>query len=402
MEYASQDSFKRPCRRDMSCKIPSYCPYPVCTRQPSVDYMHPVFLEHASSLPSMSSSRMLSPPVASKSFSPPSFLEPNPEIFDDCQVPFILSPRCITLSDLKFEKLIGTGMYSKVYLVQSIKSRAYFALKVMPKNLAKKTKSEAEVMRSIDHPFIVKLWNSFEDEENLYMVMEFAAGGELFYHLRERGKFDEHTARFYAAEVIMALEYLHSSGIVFRDLKLENLVLSATGHIKLTDFGFAKNLEDTGRAFTLCGTPEYLAPEIIRGTGYNYSVDWWALGVLLFEMLSGYSPFYSSSPLEIYKNVLSGRIRFPSEMDPVAKDLLKGLLARDPRKRLGVVRNGMSGIRLHPFFNGIQWTASTIPPIVPVLSHPGDTAYFKIDEDGAGNVSDDDAVQKEIAKFPDF
>jgi len=294
-------------------------------------------------------------------------------------------------------------MYSKVYLVQSIKSGAYFALKVMPKNLIKKTKSEIEVMRSIDHPFIVKLWNSFEDEENIYLMMEFAAGGELFYHLRDRGRFEEHTARFYASQVIMALEYLHSNNIVFRDLKLENLVLSANGHLKLTDFGFAKNLSDTGRAFTLCGTPEYLAPEIIRGTGYGCSVDWWALGVLLFEMLSGYSPFYSTSPLDIYKNVLSGRIRFPSGMDPVAKDLLKGLLARDPRKRLGTVRNGLSEIRNHPFFNGIQWSAATTPPIIPHLSHPGDTTYFKIDEDGAGNVSDEEAAQKEfVANFPDF
>lgn len=300
--------------------------------------------------------------------------------------------------------MIGTGMYSKVYLVQSIISNAYFALKVMPKNLVKKTKSEIEVMRTLDNPFIVKLWNDFEDNENIYVLMEFAAGGELFYHLRDKGKFDENTARFYAAEVVMALEYLHSSGIVFRDLKLENLVLSATGHIKLTDFGFAKNLTDTGRAFTLCGTPEYLAPEIIRGTGYSYAVDWWALGVLLFEMLSGYSPFYSTSPLDIYKNVLGARIRFPSGMDPVAKDLLKGLLSRDPRKRLGVVRNGVSGIRQHPFFNGIQWTLATTPPIIPHLSHAGDTTYFKLDEDGAGgDVEDEEVMRKALAaKFPDF
>jgi len=236
------------------------------------------------------------------------------------------------------------------------------------------------------------------------MMMEFAAGGELFYHLRERGRFDENTARFYASEVVMALEHLHSHGIVFRDLKLENLVLSSTGHLKLTDFGFAKSLEDaSGRAFTLCGTPEYLAPEIIRGTGYSYGVDWWALGVLLFEMLSGYSPFYSSSPLEIYKNILGSRVRFPSGMNPVAKDLLKGLMTRDPRKRLGGVRNGISGIRNHPFFNGIQWTTTTTPPIIPQLSHAGDTTYFKIDEDGAGNVSDDENMEKNIAaKFPDF
>jgi len=212
------------------------------------------------------------------------------------------------------------------------------------------------------------------------MLMDFATGGELFYHLRGRGRFNEDTARFYAAEVVLALEYMQNHGIAFRDLKLENLVLSDRGHIQLTDFGFAKEMDDA-RTFTLCGTPEYLAPEIIRGTGYGMAVDWWALGVLIFEMLAGYSPFYNESPLEIYKNILRGSVRFSSCMSETAKDLLKGLLARDPNQRLGVMRNGVSELRSHPFFANIDWDTLTtkVPPIVPVINGKGDTKYFKID-----------------------
>jgi serine/threonine protein kinase len=201
-----------------------------------------------------------------------------------------------------------------------------------------------------------------------------------------------------------------SSFILPSSNSIFSLVLSASGHVKLTDFGFAKSLEDSGRAFTLCGTPEYLAPEIIRGTGYGHAVDWWALGVLLFEMLSGYSPFYSASPLEIYKNILSGRIRFPSVINPVAKDLLKGLLSRDPRKRLGVVRNGVSGLRQHPFFNGVHWNSTMQPPIVPSLACDGDTKYFKLEDesdgdgdgDGAGTTTEDGDEKEVAARFPDF
>jgi len=277
----------------------------------------------------------------------------------------------------------------------------------MHKKLGAKT--EAEIMLSLDHPLIVKTWNTFEDDKNIYMLMDFATGGELFYHLREAGRFDEDTARFYAAEVVLALEHLHSKNIAYRDLKLENLVLSLKGHVNLTDFGFAKYMKES-KTSTLCGTPEYLAPEIIRGGGYDLSVDWWALGVLMFEMLAGYSPFYSDAPLEIYKNILRGSVRFSSCMSDVAKDLLKGLLSRDPSTRLGCVVDGISEIREHPFFAGIDWKnlERKVPPIVPAVNGRGDTKYFKFDEEersGADVNSDDDesegdSGEKEV--FGDF
>jgi len=166
-------------------------------------------------------------------------------------------------------------------------------------------------------------------------------------------------------------------------------ILNEKGHIQLTDFGFAKEMDDS-RTYTLCGTPEYLAPEIIRGTGHTLSVDWWALGVLIFEMLAGYSPFYSDSSIGIYKNILRGGVRFSSCMSETARDLLKGLLSRDAATRLGTVRNGVSDLRSHPFFSNINWEnlSNLTPPIVPQVSGRGDTKYFKLDDDVISDYSD--------------
>jgi serine/threonine protein kinase len=393
--------YRRPWKRETS-KVPSYFPYSRYPDRQTEDY----FLPHIHSMPALSPSPAQHSSLLSHSASDiPNFnLD---EKYDNDK-----EKGCLTLNDLEYVQMIGTGMYSKVYLVQSKKNcKDFFALKVIPrykvshKKLGAKT--EAEIMLSLDHPLIVKTWNTFEDDKNVYMLMDFATGGELFYHLRETGRFDEDTARFYAAEVVLALEYLHSKNIAYRDLKLENLVLSDKGHVNLTDFGFAKYMDET-KTSTLCGTPEYLAPEIIRGNGYDLSVDWWALGVLLFEMLAGYSPFYSDSPIEIYKNILRGSVRFSSCMSDVARDLLKGLLARDSTTRLGVVVDGVSEIRNHPFFAGIDWKnlANKVPPIIPDISGRGDTKYFKFDEERTGadvnhessSDDDDDADSEDFRK----
>lgn len=367
-----RDYNKRPWRIQSSHKVPLYSPYHLPDKEQA-------FVHHALSMPSLSPAPLEAKSSLSHSASDIQFSLDDADRFT-CNK----QKQYLTLKDLDFIQLIGTGMYSKVYLVQSRTiHRDYFALKVIPKYKLKQNsaKTEADIMLSLDHPLIVKTWNSFEDEKNIYMLMDFAAGGELFYHLRGRARFDEDTARFYAAEVVLALEHMHSRNIAYRDLKLENLVLSDNGHVQLTDFGFAKQMEDT-RTFTLCGTPEYLAPEIIRGTGYSMAVDWWALGVLLFEMLAGYSPFYSDSPLEIYKNILRGSVRFSSCMSEAAKDLLKGLLSRDATQRLGGLRNGVSELRSHPFFASIDWDTlpTRRPPLIPAVSGKGDTKYFKIDD----------------------
>ncbi|KAK7012588.1 protein kinase A catalytic subunit, partial [Halocaridina rubra] len=175
------------------------------------------------------------------------------------------------------------------------------------------------------------------DERFLYMLFEYVCGGELFSYLRNAGKFPMTTAVFYASEIVSALEYLHSLSIVYRDLKPENLLLDRDGHLKITDFGFAKKLTDRygEKTWTLCGTPEYLAPEIIQSKGHNKAVDWWALGILIYEMLAGYPPFFDDNPFGIYEKILGGRVEWPRHLDATAKDLIKKLLTQDRTKRLG-------------------------------------------------------------------
>jgi protein kinase X len=210
------------------------------------------------------------------------------------------------------------------------------------------------------------------------MLLDYVCGGELFSYLRNAGRFCTSTANFYTAEIVLALEYLHSQSVVYRDLKPENLLLDKDGHLKITDFGFAKKLTD--RTWTLCGTPEYLAPEIIQSKGHNKAVDWWALGVLIYEMLAGYPPFFDDNPFGIYEKILAGKIEWPRHLDPVAKDLIKKLLVQDRTKRLGNMKNGAEDVKRHRWFKGLEWQdvygRKLKPPIIPRVSYDGDTRNF--------------------------
>lgn len=306
---------------------------------------------------------------------------------------------------------LGTGTFGRVRLVtyNSNKKQHYFALKILKKSEIIKLKqvehikAEKSILSRIAHPFIVNLYTAFQDEKNLYMLMEYVIGGELFSQLRKVGRFSNETARFYAAEIVLALEYLHSKNIVYRDLKPENLLIDREGHIKITDFGFAKVVED--RTWTLCGTPEYLAPEIIQSKGHGKAVDWWALGILIYEMLAGYPPFFDENPFGIYQKILAGKIEFPRHFDVNAKDLIKKLLTADRTKRFGCLKEGANDIKKHKWFKGIEWDRvfqrKVKPPYIPAFKSPNDTSNF----DKYPDSEDDSAApltSKDKEAFKDF
>ncbi|KEI39205.1 uncharacterized protein L969DRAFT_87146 [Mixia osmundae IAM 14324] len=257
------------------------------------------------------------------------------------------------LTDFNFVKTLGTGSFGRVHLVRSCHNKRHYAVKVLSKERVVRmkqvehTNSEREMLERVRHPFLVNLWGTFKDSRNLYMVMDFVSGGELFSLLRKSQRFPDPVAKFFAAEVALALDYLHSLDIIYRDLKPENILLGADGHIKITDFGFAKYVPDN--TWTLCGTPDYLAPEIVQSKGYNKSVDWYALGVLMFEMLAGWPPFFTedTNPMRLYERIIAGKIRYPSHFLPDAKDLLRNLLTSDLTKRFGNLANGSSDIFGH-------------------------------------------------------
>jgi serine/threonine protein kinase len=243
------------------------------------------------------------------------------------------------LSNFEFLRTLGTGTFGRVFLVKERNSLRYFAMKVLKKveivrlRQVEHVISERNVLMELNFPFIVRLYETFQDNRNLYMLMDYIQGGEIFSHLRKAGRFSNDLARFIAAEVVLTFEYMHSKDIVYRDLKPENLLLDRYGHVVITDFGFAKYIQD--RTWTLCGTPEYLAPEIIQSKGHGKAVDWWALGVLIFEMLAGYPPFFDDNPFGIYEKILSGKLVIPPHFDVDAKDLVKKLLNTDRTSRLG-------------------------------------------------------------------
>lgn len=307
-----------------------------------------------------------------------------------------------SLQDWDTIATVGTGTFGRVNLVKEKTGRRYCALKIMsiPDVIRLKqeqhVQNEKAVLKEINHPFLIKLLWTDHDNRFLYMLMEFVPGGELFTYLRNRGRFSSVAAIFYATEIVCAIEYLHSKEIVYRDLKPENILLDREGHIKLTDFGFAKKLVD--RTWTLCGTPEYLAPEVIQSKGHGRAVDWWALGILIFEMLSGFPPFFDDNPFGIYQKILACKIDFPRQLDFTSKDLIKKLLVVDRTRRLGNMKNGAEDIKRHRWFRGVEWESvpqrKLKPPIVPKLSSDGDISNFETYPEGeldkTPSVSDED------------
>lgn len=267
--------------------------------------------------------------------------------------------------------VIGRGSFGKVMQVRHKADGRIYAMKVMrkdaiiAKNQVTHTRDEKNILQSIRHPFIVNLNYAFQTKDKLYMILDYVNGGELFYHLKKEGRFEEARVRLYAAEISSALIHLHSHGIIYRDLKPENILLDSDGHIVITDFGLSKEVPQDNETHTFCGTPEYLAPEVLRGQGHSFPVDWWSLGTLIYEMLTGLPPFYSKHINVMYQKILNAPLVFPSTMSTEAKLLLEGLLDRDSDTRLAG-----EAVKSHPFFAGLDWSELDARQIKPIFIPP--------------------------------
>jgi len=293
-----------------------------------------------------------------------------------------------TINDFHLVKVIGKGSYGKVMLVK--RDNEVFAMKVLRKenvmnrNQVEHTKTERNVLEAVSHPFIVQLHYAFQTPSKLYFVLEFCPGGELFFHLSRASRFSEGRCRFYASEILLAIEYLHRLNIIYRDLKPENILLDLEGHVKLTDFGLSKEgISDNYGATSMCGTPEYLAPEILDKQGHGKAVDWYSLGALVFEMLTGLPPFYTKDRAELFERIRQGAdiLEFPNYISPVARELLQALLKKDPATRLGCGPDDGEELKNHVFFQGLDWALITqrrlAPPFKPDLTSKSDLKYVE-------------------------
>eukprot|EP00056_Hartaetosiga_gracilis_P004814 m.78310 g.78310 ORF g.78310 m.78310 type:complete len:734 (-) comp11950_c0_seq1:216-2417(-) len=294
-----------------------------------------------------------------------------------------VSPQSFT-----YLKVLGQGSFGKVLMAEHQDSNEVFAVKVLKKEVVVEdddvdcTMIERRVLALASRsPFLTNLVATFQNPEHLYFVMEFVTGGDLMFHIQKLKRFSFEQTRFYSGEILLGLWFLHNNGVLYRDLKLDNVMLAGDGHIKIADFGMCKeNIWGAATTTTFCGTPGYLAPEIIKELPYGGSVDFWSLGVLVYEMLVGDSPFEGDDEDELFDQILTHKVDFPARLNAESKSFLNGLLVRDPRKRLGCSRSGQEDVKAHPFFKGIDWDKlekrQITPPYIPTVKDPRDASCF--------------------------
>ncbi|XP_072194154.1 ribosomal protein S6 kinase beta-2 isoform X1 [Excalfactoria chinensis] len=297
-----------------------------------------------------------------------------------------IGPHCFELL-----RVLGKGGYGKVFQVRKVQGTntgKIFAMKVLKKAKiacnakdTAHTRAERNILEAIKHPFIVDLIYAFQTGGKLYLILECLSGGELFMQLEREGIFLEDTACFYLSEITLALGHLHSNGIIYRDLKPENIMLNSQGHIKLTDFGLCKeSIHDGAVTHTFCGTIEYMAPEILAHSGHNRAVDWWSLGALMYDMLTGSPPFTAENRKKTIDKILKGKLVLPPYLTPDARDLLKKFLKRNPSQRVGGGPGDAADVQKHPFFRHINWEELLArrldPPFKPCLQSDEDVSQF--------------------------
>jgi len=322
----------------------------------------------------------------------------------------------VGLKDFELKAVLGKGSFGKVMLVQRVGTTEVFAMKVLRKeaiiagNQVQHTKAERSILQAVDSPFIVKMHYAFQTQGKLYLILDYVRGGELFFQLKREGLFSVERVRLYAAEIILAIKHLHEKDVIYRDLKPENLLLDEDGHIMLTDFGLSKEaVTRKNGARTFCGTPEYLAPEILQAFGHGKAVDWWSLGTLMYEMLTGLPPFYSQNRKVMFERILNSELTFPPHIQADAQHLLAALLKRDPEERLGSGAKDATEIMEHPFFKSLDWERVAkreyTPKYKPEIRDVLDTSNFDPEYTAMpvqDSVVDDSALRGADANFEGF
>ena len=296
-----------------------------------------------------------------------------------------VKPKKVNIAKYEIFRTIGTGTFGRVKLGKLKNTDKYVAIKILKKLKIIKLKqvdhilNELKILSFIEHPFVIKAEGFTQDAIYLYIILELINGGEMFSYLRKVGKFPAEQAMFYTGQIVLIFEYLHNKNIIYRDLKPENILIDSKGYLKLTDFGFAKVC--IGRTYTLCGTPGYISPEILLNKGHGKPVDWWTLGILLYEMIVGIDPFNDEDTMAIYQKVIKCKVRFPSYFPPDAKRLVKHLLVKDLSKRYGNLKGGVNDIKNHRFFKNMDWNKlikyQIEAPYIPTIKNAGDCDNFE-------------------------